>query len=330
MKYLIIVACLVVTLAVGIFVLRPSETRNTVEKKTKPQPNAVASEITESFLADHRGKVLVLLMGMESCPETKRMTPLLESFRKSQSDDVAVARVDVPPPGESLQPRGDWPYTYSYELDHNSVLARQLEFFYYPTLYVIDRDGEVRYAGGYEAEKLGSMVTAIVSEPRGLANKTMYTPPLPAVGTQAPDFVCMDIMGEKRELSSLLGKKATLLFFGSTSCPFSVKALADLRNLAATLGKDGLSVVVINKKEPADSVRKVYEAEEPNVPVVLDANGAICETYGVKPVPFQFVLDSRGIITQRGPFTAANATNALTPLLGSSVSGCASEASGAG
>ncbi len=270
----------------------------------------------EDPLAAYRGKTLVLLMGMPECPGTAKATVFLSEYAREKPEGVAIVRLDVPPPGESLaEPKGG-DAGFVHKVDRDRKVADRLEFFFYPTLYILDKDGKVRFRGGCEPVRVWEMVAEITAERPG-APKRVYTPPLPAVGTAAAAFAGKDLAGKDVSLDSLRGKAATLLFFGSTTCPYSKDAVSSLPALAAEFGGKGAAVAVVNIGESPEAIRPFYASKAPKITVVADETSDIGEKkYGVRTVPFFYVLDKAGKIAARRPFTPDAARLALAKALG--------------
>lgn len=290
-----------------------------------PRAGAVPEVISR-----HRGKVLVILLGMPGCPGTARATEFLTEFARTKPDGVAVMRLDVPPPGETLAPTEGGSEDFPYELDADREVADRLEFFYYPTLYILDKDGHERFQGGCEPGRLEEMVAAVLAEKPG-DEKHVFTPPLPAVGSAAPDFSGVDLEGKAVGLADLRGEKATLLYFGSPDCPFSAEATVLLMALVEEFGAKGAAVAIVNVGDSVDRARALYAESAPGIPVVSDPEREISEgSYGVRTVPFFYVLDASGKIAARKPFTAAAATAELAAVLGLTVHGAPASQSGAG
>lgn len=284
------------------------------EEPAKPPAGAWAGE-TRDIVASHRGRVLLLLLGREDCPGTVRATKLLDGYAPQAPAGAAIVRVDVPLPGETLQAPVTWRHPFPYALDKDRLLARQLEFFFYPTLYVFDRDGELRFAGGCDASRLPEMVSEIAGEKPGAAKKR-HSLQLPALGTVAPAFSGRGLDGQTVTLEAVRGKRATLLFFAATSCPFTVKEFPQLKALAADFQKHSVAVVIINRGEEREKIAPVYNGAVPGLPVVWDQSGEICKAYGVDAAPFFFLLDAGGQIVKRRSFTAGAAAGALNAHLG--------------
>ncbi|MHC4201178.1 MAG: TlpA family protein disulfide reductase, partial [Planctomycetota bacterium] len=267
-------------------------------------------------LAGCRGKTIVLLMGMPGCPGTIEATRFLVEYSREKPEGVAVVRLDVAPPGDSLaEPKGG-DAGFVHKLDRDRTVADRLEFFFYPTLYIIDKDGKVRFRGGCEPDRVKEMVAEITAERPGAA-KRVYTPPMPAVGSAAAAFAGKDLAGKDVSLEALRGKAATLLFFGSAACPYSKDAVSSLPALAAEFGGKGAAVAVVNIGQTPKAIRPFYARQAPRITVVADETSDIGEKkYGVRSVPFFYVLDKAGKIAARRPFTPDAARMALAKTLG--------------
>jgi peroxiredoxin Q/BCP len=299
------------TMVLAVFVTLALAGFSCGEKKAPSSGTGDAKDI----VAAHHGKILVLLLGREDCPGTAKATKILDDYTARKPADSVIVRVEVPLPDEDLKPPKAWPHRFPYALDKGRALAERLEFFYYPTLYVYDREGELRFTGGCDATRLPELIGEIASEKPG-ATKKNYSLPLPAAGAPAPAFSGKNVNGDDVTLEGLRGKRGTLLFFGATSCPFSVKALSALRTMATEFGGKDVSFVVVNRGQEKENIAPIYSENAPGLPVVWDKSGDICTAYGVDAVPFFFLLDGDGKITQRRSFTAGAATGAVNALLG--------------
>jgi peroxiredoxin len=267
-------------------------------------------------ISRHRGRVLILLLGMPGCPGTAKAAEFLGRYARTKPEGVALLHLDVPPPGRLLPAPEAGSDEFPHELDAGRKVADRLEFFYYPTLYVLDGEGRERYQGGCEPGRLEEMVAAILAEKPG-DEKHVFTRPLPKVGSVAPDFSGEDLGGKAVTLAHLRGKKATLLFFGSPDCPFSADATSALPPLAKKFGPKGAAVAVVDVGGTADGVRDFYTESAPGITVVADPERKISDGgYAVRGVPFFYVLDAGGKIAARRPFTGAAATAELAGALG--------------
>jgi peroxiredoxin len=184
----------------------------------------------------------------------------------------------------------------------------------HPTFYAIDRDGTVRFAGPFDLAQAKAMAAALVAEPPG-APKRMFSPPMPAIGALPGAFTGTTLGGENVALSDLLGPRATLLFFGATTCPFSKQATLTLPRLAAAFAAKGAAIAIIDQGEQTEDIRAFYAGQQ--VPVIVDADNRISlGAFGVWAVPYFFVLDAQGKVVDRQPYTEAAGTTALAGALG--------------
>jgi len=291
------------------------------------QENAKAGD---DILSPYRGKVLVLLMGMPGCSGTEKATEFLSTYAKEKPSDAAILRIDVPGPDGELSFLSNWKAPFNREIDTGRKIADRLDFFYYPTLYILDRDGEVRFAGECKPEDVKKMVSEICSEKQG-SEKHSYMPPMPKIGDTAAGFTGAGIDKAPTSLDKLSGGKALFLFFGSTACPFSRKATDDLPGLISSYGSRGISFAIVHMGAGDEKAKAFYAEKAPGVPVVIDESGSIGEReFGVTTVPFFYLLDNKRIIVERQPFTAESAKSALNTMLGIKIDDAGAKKPGAG
>jgi hypothetical protein len=270
------------------------------------QARVPAEELRDGdFLETRKGQVVVLLMGMQGCQKTSQATEVLAELSGTLGDQVTFARIDVPPPRSSVDPVANWRHDYHYGVDEDRLLADELDFFYYPTLYILDRDGEVRYSGGCEPEALSKMVKGVRDEKPG-DMKITFSLPMLGVGAMAPDVV-----GAQVDPTT-----PTVYFFTSIDCPFSRKAMEELPLLLAEFEEEEYDVVVVEKGRSASAIGKLYDESDLDGLMVHDKDGAVSRDFGVEPVPFYFVADDAGKVTARGPYTESALRRALGGALG--------------
>jgi thiol-disulfide isomerase/thioredoxin len=280
-------------------------------KPTAAHPPGSLSEL----LKDNHGRVLVLLCGVEGCPGTAKATADLDNYLSAKPEGVSVVRLDVPPPNKTIQLAPGWNHKFPQYLDEYRKIAGELDFFYYPTLYVFDGDGDKRYAGGCDKDKVAAMVREISAEKPG-AKKKIYTVPMPAVGESAPAFSRDTLAGKAVTLKSLAGKHGLLIIFARTSCGFSKADMPQFKQIADSFDDKGVAVAVVNQQEELADIKPIYAEKCPGVPVVWDRYGDIGRSYGVDAVPFFFLLDDHGKIVSRTSFTEATAINSISSMLG--------------
>ncbi len=112
---------------------------------------------------------------------------------------------------------------------------------------------------------------------------------------KAPDFTLKDIQGEKFTLSGQRGKPV-LLVFGTTWCPSCREEIPHLKDIYASYAKKGLIMVNIDIQESQDKVSRYADNNELPYRVLLDENGDVAKTYGIRGVPSLILLDKDGMI----------------------------------
>lgn len=282
-----------------------------------------------TLMSSYRGRVLVLLLGMEGCDGTHAATEFLTKYVEQLPEGAVIVRLDVPPPAGEFKTADAAKLPFACGADRDRLIAEQLDFFYYPTLYIFDRDGELRFSGGCDPERVPQMVAQIVAEKPG-EPKRMYTPPLPAVGTTAPAFTGTTLDGKTVRLDELRGANATVLIFAKTKCRFTMRAFPGMKQLADSLRDKGVAVAIVNRGEPVEVIRPIYAERAPGVTVVVDESREITNAYSVTAAPFVFLLDAEGRIAARMPYTFDDATRAVNRLLGLASGAVTAPQTGAG
>jgi peroxiredoxin len=116
----------------------------------------------------------------------------------------------------------------------------------------------------------------------------------PVVGARAPDFTLPTIAGSTVELDELRGQPVILNFW-ATWCGYCRYQMPFLQ--AASEEKENeMEFVGINIRENIDKVRQVIDNEGIDYTIALDGDGAVANSYNVRPIPATFFLDEQGII----------------------------------
>lgn len=276
---------------------------------------AISSSDGSEFLAPHKGEVLVALLGTQGCPGTEDGTKFLAEYNKTRPEGVSIMRVDVPAPGGKVKRVTTWTAGFEYAVDEDRDLAERLDFFYYPTLYILDRDGEMRYSGACD-DGVKDVVKALLAEKPG-DPKPMFSPTMLEVGEKAESFSLKSLQGNTVSFDDIRGKEATLLIFNSTTCPFSKKAVISAPELASKFSPKGASIAVMDRGSPETDLKSFYMEKIPDIPVLLDPDCTVSQdTFGVTAVPFFYIFDKNGAVAYRMPFSEEAAEGAMKAALG--------------
>lgn len=101
------------------------------------------------------------------------------------------------------------------------------------------------------------------------------------VGNTAPDFSLFSTAGESYRLKELGGKKAVLLVFWTTWCPYDIQKIHELNKIYQEYYEKGLEVWAINIKEDKDKVINFISKKGIKYKVLLDSTGDIADLYKV-------------------------------------------------
>jgi cytochrome c biogenesis protein CcmG, thiol:disulfide interchange protein DsbE len=121
----------------------------------------------------------------------------------------------------------------------------------------------------------------------------------PAVGVAPPKFTLLDLKGDKVTVPDDFSGKVVVVRFWIDSCKSCEKEMPEIDQLYNKYKDKGLVVLAINVGQSKSAAETFATRLHLTYPVLLDTNSATSERYGVKAVPFTFVVDKKGIITKR-------------------------------
>jgi thiol-disulfide isomerase/thioredoxin len=118
--------------------------------------------------------------------------------------------------------------------------------------------------------------------------------------TSPPELTLPIITWNETSLSELRGTPVVLNFW-STSCPYCVRQLPYLENVAQQSGEQ-IRVVAINMANSAAQIQRFFRGYEPTMTIALDGNAeafvGYCLAYGNSggAIPFTLFIDSEGVV----------------------------------
>ena len=118
----------------------------------------------------------------------------------------------------------------------------------------------------------------------------------------ATDFILNDLSGKKVTLSSFKNKKAVILSFWATWCPYCVREIPKLKKLHSKFANRGLEIISINIAAN-DPISRVIEFEKKQAlpySVLYDKDQIVSRTYAVSGIPVSLIIDPDGLIIFRG------------------------------
>ena len=125
----------------------------------------------------------------------------------------------------------------------------------------------------------------------------------PSIGDKLEPFSLKDASsGKDVDLKSVAGKKATVLMFIATKCPFSNAYNSHMASIAKEYTGKGVSFVAINpnETEPADEVAAHAKENGFSFPVLKDPGLVKADALGAKVTPEVFVYDADWKLSYHG------------------------------
>ena len=119
----------------------------------------------------------------------------------------------------------------------------------------------------------------------------------PSVGSQAPEFNLQTLDGQSLQLSALRGKNV-LLSYWVTWCIPCMEELPILNQLSQEYQAQNLVILSVNgiKQDEMDKVMSAIADLGIAMPIAMDQDDAIWNSYWVRFLPTSFFIDENGII----------------------------------
>ena len=132
--------------------------------------------------------------------------------------------------------------------------------------------------------------------------KSIVPKPGIAQGQLATDFTLNDLSGKKVTLSSFKNKKAVILSFWATWCPYCVREIPKLKELHSKFSGRGLEIISINiaANDPISRVKEFEKKQKLPYSILYDKDQTVSRTYAVSGIPVTLIIDPDGLIVFRG------------------------------
>ena len=249
----------------------------------------------------YRGRVTVVCAGSIRSAETERwLTELAQTWREGLPQDAEMLWLGVgsgPEEVDEVARRLQLPFPA--KPDPAGSGADRLNHRIDPSLYIIGKWGEVRYAGELPGPQLGRMVDMLLKETEG-GQRQFFTSRGVDRGNLAAEFSLVDLEGRPVSLSSLLGSAvAVFLAFAGSDLASGAAATPELARLSDAFPGGELRVVLIYSSVTLSRVRETNR-QTSQVTILVDESGAVARSYLMEEPPLLLLIGVRGIIRYRG------------------------------
>lgn len=117
-----------------------------------------------------------------------------------------------------------------------------------------------------------------------------------SIGSKALDFTLNDLNGKPLSLKEFEGKKALLLVFWATWCPYCVQEIPELKKINSEYKDKSLEIIAVDIKENPAAVTNFAKKQSIDYAVVIDVDGSVSKSYNVLGIPTNVVIDKDGFI----------------------------------
>ena len=138
------------------------------------------------------------------------------------------------------------------------------------------------------------------------------------VGAKAPDFELKTLDGQQVKLTDFRGKKVILNFW-ATWCPPCKAEMPHMQNFYLKNQNKDVTLLAVNltsSDKGLDVVDEFVKDYQLTFPILLDTEGVVGNMYKVYSIPTSYILDSKGIITQKigGPMDEDRMNQLITSI----------------
>jgi thiol-disulfide isomerase/thioredoxin len=122
-------------------------------------------------------------------------------------------------------------------------------------------------------------------------------------GDVAPPWTARDFAGHTVDFPAVAQGKPTVVVFWATWCPYCKAFMPFLKNIAADYASHGVKIVAIDAKEDGRGDPQAYVQSLGFSPIAIANGDDIAKAYGIQYIPGLLIVDSKGTVAYRRPWT---------------------------
>jgi peroxiredoxin/uncharacterized membrane protein YphA (DoxX/SURF4 family) len=251
----------------------------------------------EHFLG--KAKPVLFFFVSPTCNPCRALLPEIETWQKELQDKMQFVYVSNGKPEDNLEKLGGEGFKQIL-LQKDRELAEAVKANWTPTALLVNTDGAIASHPAAGDAAIRALVEKIKTEnfDDDLLFVTNGSPT--KIGERVPEFSLPDLHGREITADDFRGKK-TLVAFWSTTCPFCVNMMEDLREWDAAKKPDEPDLIVFSTGDP-----EAHEELDLKSPILLDEDFKTAEKFGMSGTPSAVLVDEKGRIVSE---TAIGANN---------------------
>ena len=122
-------------------------------------------------------------------------------------------------------------------------------------------------------------------------------------GDAAPPWQARDFAGHVVDFPAVAQGKPAIVIFWATWCPYCKAFMPYLKNIEEDYAKLGVKVIAIDVKEDGRGDPKAYVQGLGFSPVAVANGDSIMQAYGIRYIPGLFIVDGKGQVAYKRPWS---------------------------
>ncbi|HEX8289119.1 MAG TPA: MauE/DoxX family redox-associated membrane protein [Pyrinomonadaceae bacterium] len=280
------------------------ETGKAVEREEAGNPHEglpLGAPFPDFELADINGKIIafehllarakhtLFFFVSPTCNPCKALLPEIEAWQAELQDKIQFVYVSTGGVEENLEKLGGKGYKQIL-LQKDRELADLVNARWTPTALLVNADGAIASHLAAGDASIRQLVEKIKTENFDDDLLFVTNGTLTKIGEKVPEFSLPDLNGREITSNDLRGKK-TLVTFWSTTCPFCIGMMEDLRKWDAQRDSDDPNLLVFSAGDAED-----HEELDLESPIVLDEQFKVADKFGMSGTPSAVLVDENGRI----------------------------------
>lgn len=258
-----------------------------------PFPDFELADINGKLVAfEHllgKAKPVLFLFVSPNCAPCKALLPEFEGWQKELQDKIQFVYISNGKPEENLEKLSGEGFKQIL-LQKDRELADEIKARWTPTALLVNANGAIASHPAAGDAAIRALVEKIKTEDfeDDLLFVTNGTPT--KIGERVPEFSLPDLHGKQFSADDFQGRR-TLVAFWSTTCPFCVSMIEDLRDWDAARSTDDPELLVFSTGDA-----EAHEELNLKSPILLDDEFKTAEKFGMSGTPSAVLVDEKGRI----------------------------------